>query len=100
LVQYEGPFPLTKNFHRTENFPKISLLKVENFQLQNFLPKEIYVGQSHFTKFSFCGNGVYHRRNQNKPAVFRGVNYNPRIFEVPMTRNFTPNVYDCSVKIT
>ena len=27
-----------EKFPRTENFPKISLLKVENFQLQNFFP--------------------------------------------------------------
>ena len=29
-----------ENFPWTENFPKISLLKVENFQLQNFFPTE------------------------------------------------------------
>ena len=34
-----GPFSLEKNF-LTENFPKISLLKVENFQLQIFFRTE------------------------------------------------------------
>jgi hypothetical protein len=38
-----------EKFPRTENVPKISLIKVENFQLQNFFPK-ICVGQSHFTQ--------------------------------------------------
>jgi hypothetical protein len=33
-----------------ENFPKISLLKVENFQLQNFFRRKICVGQSHLKK--------------------------------------------------
>ena len=30
-----------EKFPRTENFPKISLLKVENFQLQNLFPRPI-----------------------------------------------------------
>jgi hypothetical protein len=34
------PISIQENFPRTENFPKISLLKVENFQLQNFFPTE------------------------------------------------------------
>jgi hypothetical protein len=34
------PISTKEKFPRTENFPKISLLKVENFQLQNFFPKE------------------------------------------------------------
>ena len=44
-----------EKFPRTENFPEISLLKVENFQPQNFFRRKICVGQSHFTKCSFCG---------------------------------------------
>ena len=34
------PISTQEKFPRTENFPKISLLKVENFQLQNFFPTE------------------------------------------------------------
>ena len=34
------PISTQENFPRTENFPKISLLKVENFQFQNFFPTE------------------------------------------------------------
>ena len=44
-------FSTHEKFLRTENFPKISLLKVE---LQNFFRRKICVGQSHFTNFSFC----------------------------------------------
>jgi hypothetical protein len=65
----KGPFPLKKNFPRTENFPKISLLKVENFQLQNFFPTE-NVGQSHFTKFSFCGKFSWVETGLNKFTSF------------------------------
>ena len=36
---------------QTENFPKTSLLKVENFQLQNFFRRLICACQSHFTNF-------------------------------------------------
>jgi hypothetical protein len=32
-----------EKFPWTENFPKISLLKVENFQLQNFFPEGKFV---------------------------------------------------------
>jgi hypothetical protein len=47
-IRILDPFPVTKlssistreKFPRTENFPKISLLKVENFQLQNFFPTQ------------------------------------------------------------
>ena len=49
------PISTQENFPRTQNFPKISLLKLENFQLQNFFRRKICVGQSHFTKFSVCG---------------------------------------------
>jgi hypothetical protein len=42
-----------EKFPRTENFPKISLLKVEIFQVENLL--KICVSQSNFTKFSFRG---------------------------------------------
>jgi hypothetical protein len=35
-----GPIFNQQQFPRTKNFPKISLLKVENFQLQNFFPTE------------------------------------------------------------
>jgi hypothetical protein len=49
-------FHAQEKFPRRENAPKISLLKVENLQLQNFFRREIYVGQSHFTNFSFRGN--------------------------------------------
>jgi hypothetical protein len=34
------PIPTKEKFPRTENFPKISLLKVEHFQLQIFFPTE------------------------------------------------------------
>jgi hypothetical protein len=34
----------------------VSLLKVENFQLEIFSRRKICVGQSHFTKFSFSEN--------------------------------------------
>jgi hypothetical protein len=44
-----------RKFPRTENFPKISLLKVENFQLPNFFPTENlqalkYILQGRLTK--------------------------------------------------
>ena len=32
------PISTQENFPRTENVPKMSLLKVENFQFQNFFP--------------------------------------------------------------
>jgi hypothetical protein len=35
-MQISKNFFHPRNFPRTENFPKISLLKVERFQLQNF----------------------------------------------------------------
>jgi hypothetical protein len=35
---WSSVFILKVHFPRTESFPKMSLLKVENFQLQNFLP--------------------------------------------------------------
>jgi hypothetical protein len=34
------PISTQEKFPRTENFPKMSLLKVEIFQLQNFFPTE------------------------------------------------------------
>jgi hypothetical protein len=36
----KGPISTPEKFTPTENFPKISLLKVENFQLQKFFPTE------------------------------------------------------------
>jgi hypothetical protein len=45
-MKTRGSFPLKKNFH-TENFPKISLLKVENFRLQNFSPTAKFVSANH-----------------------------------------------------
>ena len=36
----KGPISTQEKFPRTEHFPKIALLKVENFQLQNFSPTE------------------------------------------------------------
>jgi hypothetical protein len=36
-----------EKFPRTENFPKISLLKVENFQLQNFFSDGKFVSANH-----------------------------------------------------
>jgi hypothetical protein len=50
-------------FPRTENFPKISLLKVENFQLQNLFPTENLCRPITFYKIFFprkiflSGNG-------------------------------------------
>ena len=41
------PISTEEKFPRTEKFPKISLLKVENFQLQNFYPTEIFVSANH-----------------------------------------------------
>jgi hypothetical protein len=55
-----------ENFPRTENFPKISLLKVENFQLQNFFPTENLCRPITFYKIFFLrkiflsGNGPSH----------------------------------------
>jgi hypothetical protein len=61
---YEGPLISTQeNFPRTENFPKISLLKVENFQLQHFFPTENLCRPITFYKILFLrkiflsGNG-------------------------------------------
>jgi hypothetical protein len=48
------PISNQENFQRTENCLKVLLTKVENFQLQNFFRRKIFVGQSHFIKFSFC----------------------------------------------
>jgi hypothetical protein len=42
-----GPIFTQKKFPRTENFPKISLLKVENFQLQNFFSDGKFVSANH-----------------------------------------------------
>jgi hypothetical protein len=42
-----------EKFPRTENFPKISLLKVENFQLQNFFPTESLCRSITFYKIFF-----------------------------------------------
>jgi hypothetical protein len=39
-----------ENFQRTENFPKISLLKVENFQLQKFFSDVKFVSAITFYK--------------------------------------------------
>jgi hypothetical protein len=44
-----------EKFPRTENFPEISLLKVENFQPQNFFRRKICVGQS-LRKMFLSGN--------------------------------------------
>ena len=38
---WQRPIFCQEKFPRTENFPKISLLKVENFQLQNLFPRPI-----------------------------------------------------------
>ena len=47
------PIYTQEKFPRTENVPKIRLLKVENFQLQNFFPTEICVGQYHILQMFF-----------------------------------------------
>ena len=49
-----SPISIQENFPRTENFAKISLLKVENFQLQNFFPTE-YVSANHILQNFLCG---------------------------------------------
>jgi hypothetical protein len=55
-----------EKFPRTEHFPKISLLKVENFQLQNFFPTENLCRPITFYKIFFLrkifltGNGPLH----------------------------------------
>jgi hypothetical protein len=57
------PIFTQENFPRTENFPKISLLKGENFQLQNFFPTENLCRPITFYKIFFLrkifliGNG-------------------------------------------
>jgi hypothetical protein len=49
------PITTQENFPRTENFPKISLLKVEHFQLQNFFSDGKFVSANHILqKFYFC----------------------------------------------
>jgi hypothetical protein len=46
----------SRKFSRTENFPKISLLKVEHFQFQNFFPTEnLCRSMTFYKKFSFSG---------------------------------------------
>jgi hypothetical protein len=68
LFIFLRPISTQENFPRTENFPKISLPKVENFQFQNFFRRKICVGQSHFFKFFFprkiflSGNGPLKRK--------------------------------------
>jgi hypothetical protein len=52
-LQTLRPISTHEKFPRTENFPKISLLKVEIFQVENLL--KICISQSNFTKFSFRG---------------------------------------------
>ena len=52
-LQVLTPISTQENFPRTENFPKISLLKVENFQLQNFFPTENLCRPITFYKFFF-----------------------------------------------
>ena len=47
------PISTQEKFPRTENFPKISLLKLENFQLQNFFPTESLCRPITFYKFFF-----------------------------------------------
>jgi hypothetical protein len=42
-----GPFPLKINFPWTENFPKISLLKVENFSTSKFFSDGKFVSANH-----------------------------------------------------
>ena len=50
----------------------ISLLKVENFQLQNFFPRgKICVGQSHFTKLSFCETFSWVEMGLNRLIVYK-----------------------------
>ena len=57
------PISTQEKFPRTENFLKISLLKLENFQLQNFFPTENLCQPITFYKFFFLrkiflsGNG-------------------------------------------
>jgi hypothetical protein len=41
------PVSTHEKFPRTENFPKISLLEVENFQLQNFFSDGKFVSANH-----------------------------------------------------
>jgi hypothetical protein len=59
----KGPVSTEEKFPRTENFPKISLLKVENFQLQHFFPTENLCRPITFYKIFFLrkifliGNG-------------------------------------------
>ena len=48
------PVSTQEKFPRTENFPKISLLEVENFQLQNLFSDGKFVSANHILKFSFC----------------------------------------------
>jgi hypothetical protein len=44
-----------EKFPRTENFPKISFWKLKIFNFKIFFRSKICVGQSYFTKLSFCG---------------------------------------------
>jgi hypothetical protein len=60
-----SPISTQEKFPRTENFAKISLLKVENFQLQNFFPMENLCQPITFYKIFFprkiflSGNGFW-----------------------------------------
>jgi hypothetical protein len=57
------PISTQEKSPRTKNFPKISLLKVENFQLQNFFRRENWCRPITFYKIFFLreifliGNG-------------------------------------------
>ena len=62
------PISTQEKFPWTENFPKMSLLKVENFQLPNFFPTENLCRPITFYKIFFprkiflSGNGAYARQ--------------------------------------
>ena len=72
------PISTKEKFPRTENFPKISLLKVENFQLQNFFPTEnlcrpiIPVFQKIFfpRKIFLSGNGRPNQEQLRKVQLY------------------------------
>ena len=54
----QRPISCQEKFPRTENFPKISLLRVENFQLQNLFPRPITFYKIFFLpKIFLIGNG-------------------------------------------
>jgi hypothetical protein len=50
------PISTQEKFPRTENFPKMSLLKVEIFQLQNFFPTENLCQPIKLYKIFLSGN--------------------------------------------